>query len=108
MFMPVEVISLFSIYKFTFGYSRNSFSKTSLGSLKKIPYGETCTYKDVANQINKPKSVRAVGNACGANPVALIVPCHRVVKNDGSLSGYRWGIERKKKLLNLESYEFKF
>ena len=85
-----------------------AFQKQVWEALKKIPYGETCTYKDIANQINKPKSVRAVGNACGANPVALIVPCHRVVKNDGSLGGYRWGIERKKKLLNLESYEFKF
>jgi len=80
-----------------------AFQKQVWEALKKIPYGETCTYKDIANQINKPASVRAVGNACGANPVALIVPCHRVVKNDGSLGGYRWGIERKKKFLNLES-----
>lgn len=79
-----------------------AFQKQVWQALLQIPYGETCTYKDIANQINKPKSVRAVGNACGANPTALIVPCHRVIKNDGSLSGYRWGIERKRKLLNQE------
>lgn len=79
-----------------------AFQKQVWEALQKIPYGETSTYKNIANQINKPKSVRAVGNACGANPTALIVPCHRVIKNDGSLGGYRWGIERKKKLLNLE------
>ncbi|MEO1764453.1 MAG: methylated-DNA--[protein]-cysteine S-methyltransferase, partial [Cyanobacteria bacterium J06629_18] len=82
-----------------------AFQKQVWEALKKIPYGETCTYKDIANQIDKPQSVRAVGNACGANPVALIVPCHRVVKNDGGLGGYRWGIERKKKLLNQESVD---
>ncbi|MEL6457449.1 MAG: bifunctional DNA-binding transcriptional regulator/O6-methylguanine-DNA methyltransferase Ada [Cyanobacteria bacterium J06621_15] len=82
-----------------------AFQKQVWEALKKIPYGETCTYKDIANQIYKPQSVRAVGNACGANPVALIVPCHRVVKNDGGLGGYRWGIERKKKLLNQESVD---
>lgn len=79
-----------------------TFQKQVWEALQKITYGETCTYKDIANQINKPKSVRAVANACGANPTALIVPCHRVVKNDGSLGGYRWGIERKRKLLNSE------
>ena len=80
-----------------------AFQKQVWQALQKIPYGETSTYKDIANQINKPSSVRAVGNACGANPTALIVPCHRVVKNDGSLGGYRWGIDRKRKLLDRES-----
>jgi AraC family transcriptional regulator of adaptative response/methylated-DNA-[protein]-cysteine methyltransferase len=79
-----------------------AFQKQVWQALQKIPYGETSTYKNIANQINKPASVRAVGNACGANPTALIVPCHRVVKNDGSLGGYRWGIERKRTLLNRE------
>ncbi len=83
-----------------------TFQKQVWQVLQKIPYGETCTYKDIANQINKPKSVRAVGKACGANQIALIIPCHRVVKNDGSLGGYRWGIERKQKLLNQESDTF--
>ena len=85
-----------------------AFQKQVWQALQKIPYGETCTYKDIANQINKPASIRAVGNACGANPTALIIPCHRVVKNDGSLGGYRWGIERKRKLLFQESQDFEF
>ena len=83
-----------------------AFQKQVWEALRKIPYGETCTYQDIANQIGKSKAVRAVGNACGANKTALIVPCHRVVKNDGSLGGYRWGIERKRKLLNRESGDF--
>lgn len=83
-----------------------AFQKQVWEALRKIPYGETCTYQDIATQIGKSKAVRAVGNACGANKTALIVPCHRVVKNDGSLGGYRWGIERKRKLLNQESGDF--
>ncbi len=79
-----------------------AFQKQVWQALQKIPYGKTSTYKDIANQINKASSVRAVGNACGANPTALIVPCHRVVRNDGSLGGYRWGIDRKRKLLKQE------
>ena len=79
-----------------------AFQKQVWQALQKIPYAKTSTYKDIANQINKPSSIR-VGNACGANPTALIVPCHRVVKNDGSLGGYRWGIDRKRKLLKQES-----
>ncbi|MEA5593237.1 methylated-DNA--[protein]-cysteine S-methyltransferase [Rivularia sp. UHCC 0363] len=79
-----------------------AFQKQVWQALQKIPYGKTSTYIDIAKQINKPSSVRAVGNACGANPTALIVPCHRVIKNDGSLGGYRWGIDRKRELLNRE------
>lgn len=84
------------------------FQKQVWEALRKIPYGETRTYKEIANQIGKPKAVRAVGYACGANKTALIVPCHRVIRSDGSLSGYRWGIERKRKLLNQESHDFEF
>ncbi|MEH1773723.1 methylated-DNA--[protein]-cysteine S-methyltransferase [Nostoc sp.] len=72
-------------------------------ALQKIPYGETRTYTDIARNLAKPQAVRAVGNACGANPIALIVPCHRVLRSDGSLGGYHWGIERKQKLLTQES-----
>ena len=71
-------------------------------ALQKIPYGETRTYRDIAIAINKPKAMRAVGSACGANPVALIIPCHRVLRSDGGMGGYRWGIERKRKLLAIE------
>ncbi|MEH1910914.1 bifunctional DNA-binding transcriptional regulator/O6-methylguanine-DNA methyltransferase Ada [Nostoc sp.] len=80
-----------------------AFQKQVWEALQKIPYGETCTYTDIARNIAKPQAVRAVGNACGANPIALIVPCHRVLRSDGSLGGYHWGIERKQKLLIQES-----
>ncbi|MEH1932782.1 MAG: bifunctional DNA-binding transcriptional regulator/O6-methylguanine-DNA methyltransferase Ada [Nostoc sp.] len=76
-----------------------AFQKQVWQTLEKIPYGETRTYADIARNLAKPQAVRAVGNACGANPTALIVPCHRVLRSDGSLGGYRWGIERKQKLL---------
>ncbi len=67
--------------------------------LRKIPYGETRSYSEVAEALGDKKKVRAVAGACAKNRVALIIPCHRVVASDGKLSGYRWGIERKKKLL---------
>ncbi len=70
--------------------------------LRRIPYGETRTYTEVANAIGRPKAVRAVANACAANPVAVVNPCHRVLRRDGSLGGYRWGIERKHALLDRE------
>jgi AraC family transcriptional regulator of adaptative response/methylated-DNA-[protein]-cysteine methyltransferase len=70
--------------------------------LRRIPRGETRTYQDIARAIGAPRAVRAVGSACGANPVALAVPCHRAVRTDGGLGGYAWGIARKKKLLKLE------
>jgi AraC family transcriptional regulator of adaptative response/methylated-DNA-[protein]-cysteine methyltransferase len=67
--------------------------------LRRIPYGETRTYAQVAAAIGRPAAVRAVANACAANPAALVTPCHRVVRSDGGLGGYRWGVERKEKLL---------
>lgn len=71
-------------------------------ALRKIPYGETLSYKQVAESLGNPKAVRAVARACATNKVAVVIPCHRVVGSNGSLSGYRWGIERKKKLLETE------
>lgn len=71
-------------------------------ALRTIPVGTTASYSDVARQIGHPKAVRAVARACATNPVALTIPCHRVVQKDGSLSGYRWGVHRKQELLNLE------
>lgn len=71
--------------------------------LRKIPYGETLSYSDVAEKIGNKKAVRAVATACASNRVALVIPCHRVVGKNGELSGYRWGIERKRKLLEKES-----
>ena len=66
--------------------------------LRAIPYGETRSYTDVAKAIGSPTAARAVARACATNPVALLIPCHRVVRTDGSMGGYRWGIERKVKL----------
>jgi AraC family transcriptional regulator of adaptative response/methylated-DNA-[protein]-cysteine methyltransferase len=71
-------------------------------ALAGIPYGETRTYKDVAASIGRPSAVRAVAHACASNPVALAIPCHRVVRTSGDLAGYRWGLSRKKALLAAE------
>ncbi|MCZ8166352.1 methylated-DNA--[protein]-cysteine S-methyltransferase [Silanimonas sp.] len=71
--------------------------------LQGIPLGETRSYADVAQAIGAPKATRAVGTACGANRVAVLVPCHRVLRGDGALGGYRWGLERKRALLKTEA-----
>ncbi|MBN1411181.1 MAG: methylated-DNA--[protein]-cysteine S-methyltransferase [Spirochaetales bacterium] len=71
-------------------------------SLKTIPYGITASYADIAVKIGQPRAVRAVGNAAGRNPVPVIIPCHRIIRSDGSPGGYAGGIEAKKYLLNLE------
>jgi len=71
-------------------------------ALRQIPYGETRTYTQVAGAIGQARAVRAVGSACASNPVAVITPCHRVIRSDGSLGGYRWGVERKQALLEQE------
>lgn len=71
--------------------------------LQKIPRGTTRTYKQVAKSLGKPRSVRAVARACATNPVSVVVPCHRVVRSDGALAGYRWGLARKEKLLEREA-----
>ena len=70
--------------------------------LRKIPYGETVSYQDVAEKLGNKNAVRAVATACASNRVALVIPCHRVVRSSGELSGYRWGIERKKAILDKE------
>lgn len=72
-------------------------------SLRRIPRGETRSYSDIAREIGAPSAVRAVARACSSNPVAITIPCHRVVRRDGDAAGYRWGIERKRKLLKAES-----
>jgi methylated-DNA-[protein]-cysteine S-methyltransferase len=69
-----------------------------------IPFGQTRSYSDIARQIAKPSAVRAVGAAIGANPLMIAVPCHRVIGKNGSLTGYRGGLEMKKRLLHLEQY----
>ena len=71
-------------------------------ALKCIPRGETRTYSEIACAIGQPTAARAVARACATNPVAVVIPCHRVVGSDGELTGYRWGMERKRKLLEME------
>ncbi|GAC07271.1 MAG: methylated-DNA--[protein]-cysteine S-methyltransferase [Paraglaciecola chathamensis] len=71
-----------------------------------IPYGETCSYADIAKQLNNPNAVRAVGSANGKNPISIVVPCHRVIGANGTLTGYAGGLTRKAALLTLENPNF--
>lgn len=80
-----------------------AFQNLVWNALCSINYGETRTYSDIASYLNKPKSVRAVGRAIGANPLLIIIPCHRVIGKDGSLTGYRGGLDMKKSLLKIET-----
>jgi AraC family transcriptional regulator of adaptative response/methylated-DNA-[protein]-cysteine methyltransferase len=79
-----------------------AFQQRVWQAVRQIPAGSTVSYAEIAKRIGAPKAVRAVAQACGANSLAVAIPCHRVVKNDGSLSGYRWGVERKRALLQKE------
>jgi AraC family transcriptional regulator of adaptative response/methylated-DNA-[protein]-cysteine methyltransferase len=79
-----------------------AFQRQVWEQLRAIPYGQTHSYSEVAKAIGQEKAVRAVARACATNPVALVIPCHRVIREDKSLGGYRWGLERKKKLLERE------
>lgn len=85
-----------------FDVRATSFQHRVWDALRAIPRGETRTYSQIAQTIGAPKAVRAVGAACGANPLAVVVPCHRAVGADGRLTGYRWGVERKRRLLAME------
>jgi AraC family transcriptional regulator of adaptative response/methylated-DNA-[protein]-cysteine methyltransferase len=80
-----------------------AFQQRVWQTLREIPAGSTASYADIAGRIGSPKAVRAVAQACGANVLAVAIPCHRVVRNDGGLSGYRWGVERKRALLQREA-----
>jgi AraC family transcriptional regulator of adaptative response/methylated-DNA-[protein]-cysteine methyltransferase len=80
-----------------------AFQRRVWEALRGIPQGETRTYGEIAQAIGEPRAARAVGNACAANPVALLVPCHRALRGDGSLGGYAWGVRRKAALLHLEA-----
>lgn len=82
------------------------FQKKVWQALREIPAGSTASYTDIANRIGSPTAVRAVAQACAANPLAIAIPCHRVVRNDGALSGYHWGAERKRALLQREAKAF--
>ena len=80
-----------------------AFQRRVWQELQKIPRGATRTYTQVARALGKPDSVRAVARACATNPTSIVVPCHRVIRTDGALAGYRWGLQRKQKLLQRES-----
>jgi len=79
-----------------------AFQRRVWEALRSIPPGATRTYSEVAQSIGQPSAVRAVARACATNPAAIVVPCHRVVRTDGTLGGYRWGLERKRSLLDQE------
>ncbi len=83
-----------------------AFQQMVWKELRRIPAGQTRSYTEVAKTIGRPRAVRAVANACSLNPVALVVPCHRVVQKNGSLAGYRWGVKRKAALLEKEAKSF--
>ncbi|MGH8195047.1 MAG: bifunctional DNA-binding transcriptional regulator/O6-methylguanine-DNA methyltransferase Ada [Woeseiaceae bacterium] len=80
-----------------------AFQQRVWQALREIPAGQTASYSEIAQRIGAPKSVRAVAQACGANALAVAIPCHRVVRTDGGLSGYRWGVDRKRALLQKEA-----
>ncbi|WP_275951536.1 methylated-DNA--[protein]-cysteine S-methyltransferase [Granulicella sp. dw_53] len=88
--------------KFPLDVRATAFQQRVWKALQQIPRGETRSYGDLALELGVPKAARAVGAAIGANPVAVIVPCHRVIGKDGTLTGYRWGVDRKRKLLDAE------
>lgn len=70
--------------------------------LTQVPYGKTISYSELARRVDHPTAVRAIGSACGANPIPLIIPCHRIIASDGTLGGFAWGLPYKEKLLALE------
>jgi O-6-methylguanine DNA methyltransferase len=79
-----------------------SFQYRVWKELQSVPFGSVCTYDEIADRISCPRGARAVANACANNKACLIIPCHRIVRKDGSLGGYRWGLERKASLLQHE------
>jgi AraC family transcriptional regulator, regulatory protein of adaptative response / methylated-DNA-[protein]-cysteine methyltransferase len=80
-----------------------AFQQRVWQALRDIPHGATTTYTEIAARLGMPNAVRAVAHACASNPIAIAIPCHRVVRRDGALAGYRWGIERKRTLLDREA-----
>jgi AraC family transcriptional regulator of adaptative response/methylated-DNA-[protein]-cysteine methyltransferase len=80
-----------------------AFQQRVWQALCEIPSGSTASYAEIAERIGRPKAVRAVAQACASNGIAVAIPCHRVVRTDGALSGYRWGVERKRALLDREA-----
>lgn len=90
-------------FELTLAPKGTDFQRQVWQALLDLDYGQSCSYADIAEQIGRPKAVRAVGAANGANPIAIIVPCHRVIGKNGKLTGYAYGLEIKQQLLMLES-----
>lgn len=88
-------------------FGGTEFQHSVWKTIYQIPYGEVRSYKWIAEQVGRPKAVRAVGNATGSNPITIIIPCHRVIGSSGNLGGYGGGLERKRQLLSLEGYPVK-
>lgn len=82
-----------------------AFREAVLRALMTVPYGETTTYAELARAVGNPRAVRAVGSACATNPLPLFIPCHRVLRSDGQLGGYRGGVEAKRFLLRMEGID---
>ncbi len=93
--------NVFDIKLFTLG---TDFQQQVWQALLTIPFGETVSYKAIAHHINRPKATRAVANACGANPLSIFIPCHRIIGSNGKLTGYAGGLEIKQALLMLEQH----
>jgi AraC family transcriptional regulator of adaptative response/methylated-DNA-[protein]-cysteine methyltransferase len=91
-----------SVGDFPLDLAGTAFQRQVWHALARIPAGATASYTDLAAELGVPKAVRAVAQACGANSIAVIVPCHRAVRSDGTLAGYRWGVDRKRELLRRE------
>ena len=81
-----------------------AFQQQVWKAIQQIPYGEVRSYQWIADEIGRPKSARSIGNAVGANPVSILIPCHRVIRSNGALGGYGGGLDRKRQLLTLEGY----
>lgn len=94
-----------ALFKLPLDIQGTAFQQKVWAALRDIPFGETATYAQIAREIGAPSATRAVASACGANPVAVAVPCHRVVRADGGMGGYRWGVARKQALLGRERGE---
>ena len=90
-------------FNLDFEFSGTEFQKSVWNELLKIPFGKTKTYGEIAKAIGKPKAARAVGSACGKNPLAIIIPCHRVLGMNGKITGFAWGTEIKEWLLGYEA-----
>ena len=88
----------------TFFPGGSEFERLVWNTLREVPYGETRTYKWLADRIGRPRSCRAVGNALGKNPIPIIFPCHRIIESDGSLGGYSSGTDIKRRLIEMEYY----